>query len=85
MRVGDLLGLATVKYATQGQFLVDWGILEIFKTYDKPEDQRDRPAAKTLFMPEFMGRKFKTLLQANGFSEEELSELYKYQPFCILF
>ena len=84
MRVGDLLGLATVKYTTQGQFLVDWGILEIFKTYDKPEDQRDRLAAKTLFMPEFMGRKFKTLLQTKGFSEEELSELYEYQPFHII-
>ena len=85
IRIGDTLGLTTVEYATQGQFLVDWGILEIFKTYDKPEDQRDRLAAKTLFMPEFMGRKFKTLLQAKGFSEEELSELYEYQPFCILF
>ncbi len=44
MRIGDTLGLGTVKYTTQGQFLVDWGILEIFKTYDKPEDQRDRLA-----------------------------------------
>ena len=84
MRVGNILGLATVKYATQGQFLIDWGILEIFKTYDKPENQGDRLAAKTLFMPEFMGRKFKALLQAKGFSEEELSDLYEYQPLRII-
>ena len=80
MRVGDSLGLGTVKYTTQGQFLVDWGILEIFKTYDKPQNQRDRLAAKTLFMPEFMGRRFKILLQAKGFSAESISGFYKDQP-----
>jgi SAM-dependent MidA family methyltransferase len=84
MRVGDALGLSTVKYTTQGQFLVDWGILEIFKTYDKPQNQGDRLAAKTLFMPEFMGRKFKVLLQSKGFSPEELSGLDKDQPFRII-
>lgn len=84
MRVGNMAGFATVKYATQGQFLVDWGILEIFKTYDKPENQTDRLAAKTLFMPEFMGRKFKVLLQTKGFAEEELSEFFKYRPFRII-
>ncbi len=84
MRVGDTLGLPTVKYTTQGQFLVDWGILEIFKTYDKPQNQGDRLAAKTLFMPEFMGRKFKVLLQSKGFSPEKLSELDKDQPFRII-
>ena len=85
MRVGeDALGLATVKYTTQGQFLVDWGILEIFKTYDKPQNQGDRLAAKTLFMPEFMGRKFKVLLQSKGFSPEELAKLDKDGPFRII-
>ena len=85
MRVGeDALGLATVKYTTQGQFLVDWGILEIFKTYDKPQNQGDRLAAKTLFMPEFMGRKFKVLLQSKGFSPEELAKLDKDGPFRIM-
>lgn len=83
MRVGDILGLSTVKYTTQGQFLVDWGILEIFSTYDKPRNQGDRLAAKTLFMPEFMGRKFKVLLQSKGLSPEELAELDKYQPLRI--
>ena len=83
-RVGDLLGLTTVKYTTQGQFLIDWGILEIFKTYDKPQNQRDRLAAKTLFMPEFMGKKFKILLQAKGFSGEEISGFYQNQPFRII-
>ena len=84
MRVGDTSGLATVKYTTQGQFLVDWGILEIFKTYDKPQNQGDRLAAKTLFMPEFMGRKFKVLLQSKGFSPEELARLDKNRPFRII-
>ena len=84
MRVGDTLGCATVKYTTQGQFLVDWGILEIFKTYDKPQNQGDRLAAKTLFMPEFMGRKFKVLLQSKGFSPEELAKLDKDGPFRII-
>ncbi len=83
MRVGDTLDLPIVKYTTQGQFLVDWGILEIFKTYDKPHNEGDRLAAKTLFMPEFMGRKFKVLLQSKGLSPEELAELDKDQPFRI--
>lgn len=84
MRIGDALGLSTVKYMTQGQFLVDWGILEIFKTYDKPQNQRDRLAAKTLFMPEFMGRRFKVLLQSKDFSPEELAGLDKNRPFRIM-
>ena len=84
MRVGDTLGLATVEYTTQGQFLVDWGILEIFKTYDKPQNQRDRLAAKTLFMPEFMGRKFKVLLQSKGLSPEEVAGLDENRPFRII-
>lgn len=84
IRVGDALGLTTVEYTTQGQFLVDWGILEIFKTYDKPRNQGDRLAAKTLFMPEFMGRKFKVLLQSKGLSPEELAGLDKDQPFRII-
>ena len=83
IRVGDTLGLATVEYTTQGQFLVDWGILEIFKTYDKPRNQGDRLAAKTLFMPEFMGRRFKVLLQSKGLSLEALAGLDKYRPFRI--
>ena len=83
MRVGDASGLFTVKYVTQGQFLVDWGILEILKTYDKPENQGDRLAAKTLFMPEFMGRRFKVLLQSKNFSTEELSGFYTDGPFRI--
>ena len=83
MRVGDASGLFTVKYTTQGQFLVDWGILKILETYDKPDNQADRLAAKTLFMPEFMGKRFKVLLQSKNFSKEELSGFYKDGPFRI--
>lgn len=84
IRAGDAVDLSTVTYTTQGQFLVDWGILEIFKTYDKPQNQGDRLAAKTLFMPEFMGRKFKVLLQSKGFHPEEIQEFRKTQSFRII-
>ncbi len=83
MRVGDAAGLSTVKYTTQGQFLVDWGILDILGRYDGPENQGDRLAAKTLFMPEFMGSKFKVLLQSKGFSSEEIEDFYTDGPFRI--
>ena len=84
IRAGGGVDLSTVTYTTQGQFLVDWGILEIFKTYDKPQNQGDRLAAKTLFMPEFMGRSFKVLLQSKGFRPEEVQEFCKDQPFRIV-
>ena len=84
IRAGDAVDLSTVTYTTQGQFLVDWGILEIFKTYDKPQNQGDRLAAKTLFMPEFMGRRFKVLLQSKGLRPEEVQEFRKDQPFRIM-
>ena len=83
MRTGAAAGLSTVKYTTQGQFLVDWGILDIFSRYHSPKDQGDRLAVKTLFMPEFMGSKFKVLLQSKGFSSEEIEGFYKDGPFRI--
>lgn len=77
MRVGETQGLRAVKYATQGQFLVDWGILDILERYSGPECQNDRLAIKTLLMPEFMGSRFKTLLLSKGFSEKELEGFYR--------
>ena len=80
---GDSLGLVLVKYATQGQFLVDWGILEIFQKYEDPKYEEDRLAIKTLFMPEFMGSRFKVLLQSKGLSSKKLSDFYQDGPFRI--
>lgn len=82
-RVGDLLGLHTVRYATQGQFLADWGILDVLEKYGGPESEADRLAVKTLIMPEFMGSRFKALVLAKGFSEKELSEFYTDAPIRI--
>ena len=83
VRVGNTLGLDVVRYATQGQFLADWGILDILEKYGEPQNQADRLAIKTLLMPEFMGSRFKVLLQAKGFSEEELSGFYADAPIRI--
>lgn len=82
-RVGDFLDLHTVRYATQGQFLVDWGILDLLEKYGGPESEADRLAVKTLIMPEFMGSRFKVLVLAKGFSEKELSEFYTDAPIRI--
>ena len=77
IRVGEALGLRTVKYTTQGQFLVDWGILDILEKCSGPKNQDDRLAVKTLLMPEFMGSRFKALLQSKGFSGKELEGFYR--------
>lgn len=82
-RVGDLSGLRTVRYSTQGQFLADWGILDILEKYGGPESEADRLAVKTLVMPEFMGSRFKAMVLAKGFSEKELSEFYTDAPIRI--
>ncbi|HZX13914.1 MAG TPA: SAM-dependent methyltransferase [Thermodesulfobacteriota bacterium] len=69
IRVGQSLGLNIVKYTTQGQFLVDWGILDIVERYSGEEKNpdissyRNRIAIKNLFLPEMMGDKFKVLIQ----------------------
>ena len=83
IRAGNALGLDVVRYATQGQFLADWGILDILEKYGGPENQADRLAVKTLIMPEFMGSRFKALVLAKGFSKEELSEFYADAPIRI--
>ena len=83
VRAGNALELDVVRYATQGQFLADWGILDILEKYGGPENQADRLAIKTLIMPEFMGSRFKALVLAKGFSKEELSESYADAPIRI--
>ncbi len=69
IRCGERLGLNTIKYTTQGQFLIDCGILEILKSYsgeEKPSNLsviKSRMAIKNLFLPQLMGDTFKVLMQ----------------------
>jgi SAM-dependent MidA family methyltransferase len=72
IRVGESLGLKKVKYTTQGQFLVDWGVLDIMTGLFGKESSPDRAghwrntAIKNLFLPGSMGNSFKVLLQTKN-------------------
>ncbi len=69
IRVGEACDLNTFHYTTQGQFLVDWGILEIIEALSSnssiPESKKsiELNSIKTLFLPEQMGNKFRVLIQ----------------------
>ena len=72
--IGKEFGFSLLKYTTQSQFLIDWGILEIIEKYSDKEinDQENinsRLAIKTLLLPEFMGESFKVLLMSKGESK----------------
>lgn len=70
--VGNDVQLETVKYTTQGQFLIDWGMLDILDRYnvknkaDELSYQKGILAIKNLFLPDLMGGKFKVLIQAKN-------------------
>ncbi len=64
IRIGIQIGLNKVKYTTQGQFLVDWGILKIVERDVK--EQGNINSIKNLFMPSMMGNYFKVLLQSKN-------------------
>lgn len=72
IRVGGSLGLETIKYTTQGQFLIDWGVLDIMTRQSVEYSPSDREAhgrntaIKNLFLPGSMGNSFKVLLQAKN-------------------
>ncbi len=72
IRVGEALGLETIKYTTQGQFLIDWGVLDIMTIQSgqgspsKQEAHGRNTAIKNLFLPGSMGNSFKVLLQAKN-------------------
>lgn len=76
IQYGEKKGLHYIKYINQGQFLIDWGIIDILENYSAPEYQKDRMAIKNLIMPELMGSKFKTLIQSKKISPEDLSNFY---------
>jgi SAM-dependent MidA family methyltransferase len=71
VRIGGSAGLNTVKYTTQGQFLVDWGILDVLEAYSSSDisSEKSRMAIKNLFLPGLMGDRFKVLLQAKNLGE----------------
>ena len=75
---GEKFGFRTMKYITQGQFLVDWGILDII---DK-SPEIERAGIKNLMLPQTMGDKFKALLQYKNLKFQD-SEFYPESEFRI--
>ena len=65
IRTGESLGINKVHYTTQGQFLIDWGILDIInsaitnKSKKNVSYEKDIQAIKNLILPELMGDKLK--------------------------
>lgn len=90
IRQGESAGLRTVKYTTQGQFLIDWGILDILEgIIGVPGDFAKIPdgahtAIKSLFLPGSMGDSFKVLLQEKNMGDK-LIDFYPESPFKISF
>lgn len=90
MRAGEEAGLGEVKYTTQGQFLIDWGVLEILEresSVKKDKELREvkaLSAIKSLFLPGSMGHSFRALLQAKGLGRE-LKGFYPESPLTISF
>lgn len=85
IRSGEALGMRTVKYTSQGQFLIDWGVLGIM---EKESGNTDAPghgrnmAIKNLFLPGSMGSSFKVLLQSKNIDAEDF---YPESPFKLSF
>ncbi|WP_462137223.1 class I SAM-dependent methyltransferase [Candidatus Mycalebacterium sp.] len=78
-KAGEVSGLATLKYTTQGQFLVDWGIMDV-----AAQNPDEIPAIKNLFMPGMMGDAFRVLMQAKN-APELARGFYPESPFRISF
>ncbi|HSC34000.1 MAG TPA: SAM-dependent methyltransferase [Thermodesulfobacteriota bacterium] len=72
IRVGGPLGLEAIKYTTQCQFLIDWGVLDIMTIQSGQDSSSEQEAhgrntaIKNLFLPGSMGNSFKVLLQAKN-------------------
>lgn len=80
IKLGQSHGLNKFIYTTQGQFLIDWGILTAI---EREKDYRKKMAIKNLFLPESMGDSFKVLLQEKGINNFE--DFYQASPFKISF
>ncbi|MEQ9619294.1 MAG: SAM-dependent methyltransferase [Deltaproteobacteria bacterium] len=87
IRVGEHAGLNEIIYTTQGQFLLDWGILDIIEDGESgagTASGKDTIAAGTLFLPQLMGDKFKVLVQGKNI-EDETRNFYPESPLKISF
>jgi SAM-dependent MidA family methyltransferase len=90
IRAGDSVGLEEIKYTTQGQFLIDWGILELMESdVEMPVssdtgEEKKRAAIKTLFLPGQMGHSFKVLLQGKNLHPAK-EDFYPESPLKISF
>jgi SAM-dependent MidA family methyltransferase len=90
IRVGESLNINKVKYTTQGQFLIDWGILDLISgsleenAKLKDSSAKEIQAIKNLFLPELMGDKFKVLIQEKKLGRQ-LNDFYPQSPFKISF
>jgi SAM-dependent MidA family methyltransferase len=88
IRVGQSFSLNISKYTTQGQFLLDWGVLDILERYSIEKSsqdffsQKERLAIKNLFLPEMMGDKFKVLIQEKNLEHKDKT-FYPESPFRI--
>lgn len=86
IRIGESVGLKTLKYTTQGQFLIDWGILDIIGRTTENNQQSETTRLKTifsiknLFLPEQMGDRFKILIQGRNVGEI-INSLFPKSPF----
>ncbi len=89
-KTGEASGLREVRYTTQGQFLIDWGVLDILERENSAGKETDFRASKALsaiknlFLPGSMGHSFRALLQAKGLGGE-LEEFYPESPLTISF
>ncbi len=88
MTIGESIGLKTIKYITQGQFLIDWGILDILERHSSDErsvnSQKEILAIKNLFLPSLMGDSFKVLIQYKNL-EGKTNTFYPKSPLQISF
>ena len=90
IRVGESLNINKVMYTTQGQFLIDWGILDLISgsleenAKLKDSSAKEIQAIKNLFLPELMGDKFKVLIQEKKLGRQ-LNDFYPQSPFKISF
>ncbi|QMU55756.1 MAG: hypothetical protein GKS04_00915 [Candidatus Mycalebacterium zealandia] len=78
-KAGEVSGLATLKYTTQGQFLVDWGIIDV-----AGQNPDEILAIKNLFMPTMMGDSFRVLMQSKN-APELAQGFYPESPLRISF
>lgn len=90
IRRGQSANLTKLKYTTQGQFLIDWGILNLIDIASEENlelndySAKDIQAIKNLFLPELMGDKFKVLIQEKNLTKES-KDFYPQSPFKISF